>query len=157
MFFAYFKGLKIPRTRVRAGSSPATSTIETGEIHKISPVLLCLGSNWEVILARFYPQADGFVCYLQFIFNFVSVQYNIRDLDVKICVSERNKLIVDTWLKYVKDKRTVVFCASIKHAEQIADLFKKAGVNAVAVSGGMASYLLIVGKFSFMLEIVILK
>lgn len=69
--------------------------------------------------------------------RFNSVQYNIRDLDVKICVSERNKLIVDTWLKYVKDKRTVVFCASIKHAEQIADLFKKAGVNAVAVSGGM--------------------
>ncbi len=46
-------GLKIPRTRVRAGSSPATSTIETGEIHKISPVLLCLGSNWEVLFARF--------------------------------------------------------------------------------------------------------
>lgn len=69
--------------------------------------------------------------------RFNSVQYNIRDLDVKICVSERNQLIVDTWLNYVKDKRTVVFCASVKHAEQIADLFKKAGVNAVAVSGSM--------------------
>lgn len=69
--------------------------------------------------------------------RFNSVQYNIRDLDVKICVSERNQLIVDTWLNYVKDKRTVIFCASVKHAEQIADLFKKAGVNAVAVSGSM--------------------
>ena len=69
--------------------------------------------------------------------RFNSVQYNIRDLDVKICVSERNQLIVDTWLNYVKDKRTVVFCASVKHAEQIAELFKKAGVNAVAVSGSM--------------------
>lgn len=69
--------------------------------------------------------------------RFNSVQYNIRDLDVKICVSERNQLIVDTWLNYVKDKRTVVFCASVKHAEQIADLFKKAGVNAGAVSGSM--------------------
>lgn len=68
---------------------------------------------------------------------FNSVQYNIRDLDVKICVSERNQLIVDTWLNYVKDKRTVVFCASVKHAEQIAELFKKAGVNAIAVSGSM--------------------
>ena len=69
--------------------------------------------------------------------RFNSVQYNIRDLDVKICVSERNQLIVDTWLNYVKDKRTVVFCASVKHAEQIAELFKNAGVNAVAVSGSM--------------------
>lgn len=69
--------------------------------------------------------------------RFNSVQYNIRDLDVKICVTERNKLIVDTWLNYVKEKRTVVFCASVKHAEQIAELFKAQGVSAMAVSGSM--------------------
>ncbi len=69
--------------------------------------------------------------------RFNSVQYNIRDLDVKICVTERNRLIVDTWLAYVKDKRTVVFCASVDHAEKIAALFREAGVEAVAVSGGM--------------------
>lgn len=69
--------------------------------------------------------------------RFNSVQYNIRDLDEKIFVPERNRLIVDTWLSYVKDKRTVVFCASVKHAEQIAGLFREAGINAVAVSGSM--------------------
>ena len=69
--------------------------------------------------------------------RFNSVQYNIRDLDDKIFVPERNKLIVDTWLSYVKNKRTVVFCASVKHAEQIAKLFKDAGVDALAVSGSM--------------------
>lgn len=69
--------------------------------------------------------------------RFNSVQYNIRDLDDKIFVPERNRLIVDTWLSYVKNKRTVVFCASVKHAEQIAKLFKEAGVNAISVSGSM--------------------
>ena len=69
--------------------------------------------------------------------RFNSVQYNIRDLDDKIFVPERNKLIVDTWLSYVKNKRTVVFCASVKHAEQIANLFQDAGVDALAVSGSM--------------------
>ena len=69
--------------------------------------------------------------------RFNSVQYNVRDLDVKICVTERNALIVKTWLDYVKDKRTVVFCASVKHAEQIAALFKEKGVSAEAVSGSM--------------------
>jgi superfamily II DNA or RNA helicase len=69
--------------------------------------------------------------------RFNSVQYNIRDLDVKICVTERNQLIVDTWLEYVKNRRTVVFCASVKHAEQIAQLFKNIGVSAIAVSGSM--------------------
>ncbi len=69
--------------------------------------------------------------------RFNSVQYNIRDLDDKIFVPERNKLIVDTWLSYVKNKRTVVFCASVKHAEQIAKLFQDAGIEALAVSGSM--------------------
>ena len=69
--------------------------------------------------------------------RFNSVQYNIRDLDDKIFVPERNKLIVDTWLSYVKNKRTVVFCASVKHAEQIAKLFQDAGIDALAVSGNM--------------------
>ncbi len=69
--------------------------------------------------------------------RFNSVQYNIRDLDDKIFVPERNKLIVDTWLSYVKNKRTVVFCASVKHAEQIAKLFQDAGITALAVSGSM--------------------
>lgn len=69
--------------------------------------------------------------------RFNSVQYNVRDLDVKICVTERNALIVKTWLDYVKDKRTVVFCASVKHAERIAALFKEKGVSAEAVSGSM--------------------
>lgn len=69
--------------------------------------------------------------------RFNSVQYNIRDLESKIYVPERNRLIVDTWLQYVRDKRTVVFCASVRHAEQIAELFRQAGVPAAAVSGGM--------------------
>ena len=69
--------------------------------------------------------------------RFNSVQYNIRDLESKIYVPERNKLIVDTWMQYVKDKRTVVFCASVKHAEQIAELFRAKGIQAAAVSGGM--------------------
>lgn len=70
--------------------------------------------------------------------RFNAVQYNIRDLDVKICVTERNTLIVKTWLDFVKDKRTVVFCASVKHASLLADLFKNAGVSAVAVSGNLS-------------------
>lgn len=69
--------------------------------------------------------------------RFNSVQYNIRDLESKIYVPERNRLIVDTWLQYVQHKRTVVFCASVKHAEQIAALFREAGISAASVSGGM--------------------
>lgn len=46
-------------------------------------------------------------------------------------------LIVNTWLDYVKDKRIVAFCASVNHAEQIAQLFQEKSVAAIAVSGSM--------------------
>lgn len=69
--------------------------------------------------------------------RFNSVQYNIRDLESSIFVPERNKLIVDTFLEFVRDKRTVIFCASVKHAEQIAAMLTEKGVSAMAVSGEM--------------------
>ena len=69
--------------------------------------------------------------------RFNSVRYNIRDLETKIYVPERNRLIVDTWLQYAQGRRTVVFCASVWHAEEIAALFQREGISAAAVSGGM--------------------
>ena len=69
--------------------------------------------------------------------RFNSIQYNIKDLESKIFVPERNKLIVDTWMDYVRDKRTVIFCASRKHAELIAEELHQRGVAAMAVDGSM--------------------
>lgn len=69
--------------------------------------------------------------------RFNSVQYNIRDLESKIFVPERNTLIADTFMEYCSEKRTVIFCASVKHAEEIAKLICERGANAQAVSGSM--------------------
>jgi superfamily II DNA or RNA helicase len=66
-----------------------------------------------------------------------SIQYNSRDLEEKIFVPERNQLIVETWTKFVKNKRTVVFCVSIKHAEELVALFQQEGIRAESVSGKM--------------------
>lgn len=69
--------------------------------------------------------------------RFNSVQYNIRDLESRIFVPERNRLIVDTWMTYVRNRRTVIFCASRKHAEEIAGELADHGVPAMAVDGSM--------------------
>ncbi len=71
--------------------------------------------------------------------RFNSVQYNIRDLESKIFVPERNELIADTFMEYCSTKRTVIFCASVKHAEQIAQMIRDRGATAAAVSGSMKS------------------
>jgi len=65
------------------------------------------------------------------------IKYYSQDLESKLFVPERNKIIVDTYVQYVKDKKTVVFCASVKHAEEIAVLFRETGVKCEAVSGTM--------------------
>ena len=44
-------------------------------------------------------------------------------------------MIVDTYLKYVNGKKTVIFCASVDHAAEIAKLLRDNGVKAETVSG----------------------
>ena len=51
----------------------------------------------------------------------------------------RVKTNVDTYIDYVKNKKTVVFCASVKHAEEISELFKEKGIKCEAVSGTQKS------------------
>ena len=63
------------------------------------------------------------------------IKYNSQDLESKLFIPERNQLIVDTCLKYVNGKKTVIFCASVDHAAEIAKLLRDNGVKAEAVSG----------------------
>lgn len=63
------------------------------------------------------------------------IKYNSQDLESKLFIPERNQLIVDTYLKYVNGKKTVIFCASVDHAAKIAKLLRDNGVKAEAVSG----------------------
>lgn len=67
------------------------------------------------------------------------IKYYSQDLESKLFVLERNRIIVDTYLKYVQNKKTVIFCASVKHAQQVADLFRESGILCEAVSGTLKS------------------
>lgn len=66
-------------------------------------------------------------------------KYNSQDLESTIRVPERNQLIVDTYCEYVPGKPTVVFCTSVKHAEEIAERFQARDVDARCVSGSTKS------------------
>lgn len=68
------------------------------------------------------------------------IKYNSQDLESKLFVPERNSVIVNTYKEFVKDKKTVIFCASVNHANEIARLLKEEGINAEAVSGSMNSF-----------------
>lgn len=63
------------------------------------------------------------------------IKYNSQDLESKLFIPERNQLIVDTYLKYVNGHKTVIFCASVDHAAEIAKMLRERGVKAESVSG----------------------
>lgn len=63
------------------------------------------------------------------------IRYNNLDLETKLLIPERNKLICDIWEEYAREKKTVIFCASVQHAECIAGLLQERGLTAQAVSG----------------------
>ena len=69
--------------------------------------------------------------------RFNGVKYNIQDLDEKIHLPERNRLIVETYLNHVPSEKTVVFCASVAHARELAELFRDYSIPAHAVDGRM--------------------
>ena len=65
------------------------------------------------------------------------IKYDAQDLESKLFVPERNELIVNTYMKYARGKKAVVFCTSVNHASEIARLLKEAGVNAEGISGSI--------------------
>jgi len=69
-----------------------------------------------------------------------NVRKTITDFDmseVEAIMNRRaiNKRVVDEWLEKAGDRRTVVFCSTIQHANDLCDEFVLVGVNAKCVTG----------------------
>ncbi len=69
--------------------------------------------------------------------RFNQIQYNRKDIEERVLIPPRDKLIVDTYLNHVRGRRAVVFCVNIRHGENVAELFRREGVTARSVSGRM--------------------
>ena len=60
-----------------------------------------------------------------------------NELSLAVNTEERNKIVVKSYLKNAADRKAIVFCCDIKHSQDLAEEFKKAGVVAEAVWGAM--------------------
>ena len=81
----------------------------------------------------------------------VGVQDELRDVrktasdfdmaDVEKIMNRRaiNKRVVDEWLDKAGDRKTIVFCSTIRHAEDVCEEFVKQGVIAHVVTGNTPS------------------
>lgn len=67
--------------------------------------------------------------------RFRGVRYNNLDLESKLFIPARNNLIVETYLSYARQHNTVIFCASVDHANELSRLLQERGVASASVSG----------------------
>lgn len=61
-------------------------------------------------------------------------KYNIQDLDKNLIIPQRNKQILDEYIEKGEQNKAIGFCASIKHAERMAQFFNKNGISSVAIT-----------------------
>ena len=64
--------------------------------------------------------------------------YMEADLEKAINVSDRHAAIFDGWRKAAEGKRTLAFCATIQHAQDLAAHFEERGVEATSIDGTMS-------------------
>jgi superfamily II DNA or RNA helicase len=65
------------------------------------------------------------------------VQYNRRDIEEAVAIPARDRLIADTYLQHVPNRKSVVFAVNVRHGEALAEEFRRSGVSAQSVSGRM--------------------
>jgi superfamily II DNA or RNA helicase len=65
------------------------------------------------------------------------LQYNRRDIEETVLIPARDRLIVDTYLQHVPQRKAVAFAVNVRHGEALAELFRLAGIPAGSVSGRM--------------------
>jgi superfamily II DNA or RNA helicase len=76
--------------------------------------------------------------------------YNARQLQNMVNTEARNELAFQHWNEIASDRRTIVFCTGVEHAEEVAKLFRDNRIEAESVNGAMktAEREGIMGRFS---------
>ncbi len=75
-----------------------------------------------------------------------SGKYDVEELENKLMVKERVTQIINKFKIYGK-KKTVAFCASVKHAEYMADAFNKAKIKSETITSNTTSRSNVMDRF----------
>lgn len=121
-----------PRIVVGFTASPFTVGID-----KIYSDFLYTKDMYSLIKDKYLCSPRAYVCKTDVSLDGISScagDFNSRELDDRINVLNRNKLIVDKYLELASNRKsTLAFCSSIDMAENLRDEFKKRGVNCESV------------------------
>ena len=66
--------------------------------------------------------------------RYKGMKYNAQDLDRHLIIEDRNKQILEEYLKKGQGNKAIGFCCSIKHAEKMSRFFNLHGIPSVAIT-----------------------
>ena len=91
--------------------------------------------------------ADGYLCGIDYRavktslslegvrFDYRAGDFAIKQLAQTVNTPERNEFAVETWIELAKGRKTLAFCVDVKHAHELAEIFRAHGVDAQTVTG----------------------
>jgi len=92
-----------------------------------------LDGNFITKLTGMASVSDSFQADLTHV-GMVAGEFNLGQVSTMMCRPVHVQSCVDAWLKFAAGrKKTLVFCASIEHAEQIAAAFNNHGISSCAI------------------------
>lgn len=69
----------------------------------------------------------------------VAGDYNEKQLNKAVNTDAINELALSAWDQHAADRRTIVFCVTVDHAQNVAEVFRMKGVKAACIHGNMPS------------------
>lgn len=63
--------------------------------------------------------------------------FSVGELSLAVNTEDRNAIVVKSYEKHCRDRKAIVFCCDIKHSQDMAEAFRRAGHKAEAVWGAM--------------------
>lgn len=91
--------------------------------------------------------ADGFLCGIDYRairthcdishvkFDHRTGDFSLSQLARAVNTPERNKFAVEKWIELARNRKTIVFCADVQHALDMAETFKDQGVRVATLTG----------------------
>lgn len=87
---------------------------------------------------------DGYLCELEGIRIKTNIsldkvktlggEFNQGSLEQEVNIPERNRLILESFIKYCGDRKGIGYAVNIKHAVELARVFNEAGIKTIAIS-----------------------
>lgn len=120
-----------------------TATPNRGDKKALEPTFTNVGDQIEIrelIASGHLVRPRTFVIDVGVTEQLKKVKKTVSDFDmaqVASIMDKRvvNEAVVEHWRQQAEDRRTVVFCSTIEHAEHVVEAFKDAGVNVDIVTG----------------------